>query len=137
MKDRDVPQDDGACYAGARRLTYAVGEDGRYKGVASSGWEAEIEANAVFIQADNERIAEAWGQVRAGTASPLAYYLALRQMDVALLSAEVGIMAWRVRRHLRPGPFGRLGAGLLERYSDALGVDVARLQKVPDAPEEL
>jgi len=133
VKREDVPQDPGSCYEGSlRRLTWAVGEDGRYIGEPSIGWEAEIAATRVWTERSNAAISAAFEDARSGRGSPLAYHMAVQQMDAALLAAETGIWRWRIRRHLRADVFARLGPGVLERYTDALGRDVSAL---PDAPE--
>jgi hypothetical protein len=111
-----------------------VGEDGRYVGVPSLGWEAEIDATTVCAEADAVRLREAWEAARAGRTSPLAYHMVNAKMDATLLASEVGVWAWRVRRHLRPDVFARLGPDLLSRYADALGIDIASLRTLPDAP---
>jgi len=135
MKSDDVPQDPGACYAGKlRRLTYAVGEDGEYEGVPSVGWEAEIEATRVATERANARIRQAWEQARDGATSTLAYHMVAAQMDLMLLSNETGLWRWRIKRHLRALPSDD---GLLQRYADALGLEVDALVALPEEPELL
>lgn len=136
MKEDEVPQDEGACYQGQfQRVTFAVADDGSYKGVTSTGWEAEIGANAVSSDRTNERIREAWEQVQAGTASPLAYHMASHMFDATHLATEIGTWTWRVRRHLKPGPWGRLSASWKATYAEVFGMEPAALEHVPDAPE--
>jgi len=48
-----------------------------------------------------------------------------------LLSQTSGFWQWRVKRHLQPEHFAKLSLKQLERYSDALGVPPADLQKLP------
>lgn len=134
MKARDVPQDPRSFLNGHQRLAWAVGEDGAYTGVPSLGWEAEIDATIVCAEADAERLRVAWEDARAGRTSPLGYHMVAAKMDVELLANEVGLWQWRVRRHLKPGPFVGLSPALLARYADALGIDVPTLRAVPDAP---
>ncbi|MEZ4318433.1 MAG: hypothetical protein R3F61_13055 [Myxococcota bacterium] len=136
MRDSDVPQDPGAVYEGQlRRVTWAVGEDGAYRGVPSTGWEAEIGATAVSIDRNNERIHEAWEAVRAGRQSPLAYHMAVALLDVGTLATEVRSWGWRVRRHLDPRVWAGLSASWRQAYADVMGLDVHRLDELPDTPE--
>jgi len=72
--------------------------------------------------------------VCAGVSSPLAYHMAYRQMDTALLAANCGIWRWRIRRHLRPAPFARLKLRTLTRYAAALDVSCEALRNVPPVP---
>lgn len=135
MKSDDVPQDEGACYAGKlRRLTYAVGEDGRYEGVPSVGWEAEIAATRVATERTNARIQAAYEAARDGTTSTLGYHMVAAQMDLVLLANETGIWRWRIRRHVQALPSS---SALLERYADALGLSVEALTSLPEVAELL
>ncbi len=137
MKIDDVPQDDGSCYGDIRRLTYAVGEDGRYQGVPTKGWRGEIDATNVAIELANERIRDTWQRVRAGELSPLAYHLEFARMTPGLLAMDAGVWAWRVKRHLRPAIFAKLSPTLLARYAEVLGTDVDTLRSLPEQPEAL
>ena len=77
-------------------------------------------------------VAERGGEVRAGKASALAYHMARRQMDPAILSSYSGIARLRIRWHMRPGPFARLPETLLRRYAEALHLSVEELKRVPE-----
>ena len=135
MKSDDVPQDPGACYEGQlRRLTYAVGEDGTYKGVPSIGWEAEIAATQEATERANARIQKAWEAAREGRTSTLGYHMVAAQMDLMLLSNETGLWRWRIKRHLRSLP---ASIDLHSRYADALGLSVEALGGLPETPELL
>ena len=57
-----------------------------------------------------------------------------RRMDVALLSQTSGIFQWRIRRHFKPSVYSRLPDRLLQRYSEALGLDVATLRLLVERP---
>jgi hypothetical protein len=135
VKVRDVPQDPGACFAGHEKLNYAVGDDGRYTGVPTIGWETEIAATEVGLRATVAAITAAWESARAGKTSPLAYHMAAAQMDVGQLATDTGLWSWRVRRHLRPAVFAGLSPALLDRYADALGIAADTLRTVPPAPD--
>lgn len=135
MKVRDVPQDPGACLAGHQKLNYAVGDDGKYMGVPTIGWETETAATEVSTEATREAIRAAWDDARAGRTSPLAYHMAVAQMDVGQLATDAGIWRWRVRRHLRADVFPALGRDVLAPYAEALGLSVDALAAVPDAPD--
>jgi hypothetical protein len=68
--------------------------------------------------------------VVANQASPLAYHMARNQMDVALLAQYMGLMRWRVKRHLKPRIFNKLPLNLLDRYASLLKVTVAQLRDI-------
>ena len=130
MKKSDVPQQQ-AMLAGYQRACYATDEQGRYVVVGSVGWEVE---NVVNAQANDEvraSIAAAQSRARRGEISPLAYHMARRQMDVAMLAAYSGFSRLRIRWHLRPKVFARLPEALLSRYAAALQVPAAELRSLP------
>lgn len=132
MKVKDVPQEsEQSMLAGRQRACYAVDEHGRYVMVGSRGWEVE---NVVNAQANDEvraAIAAALGRARRGETSPLAYHMARRQMDVAMLASYSGFSRLRIRWHLRPAVFARLPERLLRRYAETLQLPLAELCQLP------
>lgn len=135
MKVADVPQDPGHLLAGHQKLNYAVGDDGKYTGVPTIGWEVEIAATNVSNEAAGARVRTAWDDARAGRTSPLAYHMTVAQMDVALLAMETGIWRWRVRRHLKADVFATLHDTLVARYAEAMGMTLSQVRALPDAPD--
>ena len=133
MKKDEVPQDPAKSFAGERKLIYAVGEGGRYEGVASAGWEAEDYATQTAVAEINRLRDEAFERAQSGQASPLEYHMYARRMEPATLAQTTGLPGWRVRRHLRPAVFARLPERLLARYAEAMGISLAQLRSLPDA----
>lgn len=134
MKKDEVPQQDAKAFMGRRKALYATDERGTYGIVPSSGWEAEEIALDQAIAECEREAADAHARAKQGLASPLAYHMWHCRMDVVILAQSTGFFQWRVRRHLKPGPFGRLPAQAKQRYADALGCSVEQLQTLPDAP---
>jgi len=126
-----VPQEGNATLGGHRKAMYARDAEGRIVIAPSRGWEAEEIVTSHAVDTLQAQAAEALAQVRAGTASPLAYWMYVCRMDVALLSQTSGFWQWRVRRHLQPAHFARLSAKQLARYADALGKTVDQIRQVP------
>ncbi len=129
MKKNDVPQDQDPAFEGGKKICYAVGDDGRFEAAQSSGWQVEAAVKEVawkVIHADLERTRSA---VASGLASPLEYFMKLRQMDPGLLAQNMGVMQWRVRRHLRPRVFRGLNARWVARYAECLDIEPARLRE--------
>jgi hypothetical protein len=56
--------------------------------------------------------------------------MARNQMDVGLLAQYMGIMRWRVKRHLKLRIFKKLNQNLLSRYASLLKVTVEQLQDI-------
>jgi hypothetical protein len=133
MEVDQVPQDD-SILEGHRRACYAQDAGGRYVIAPSRGWTVEAIANRQALADVEARIAAALDAVRAGQASPLVYHMARCHMNARLLSAHCGIWSLRIRRHMRPGVFARLPDRLLQRYAEALAIDLATLKTTPDRP---
>ena len=117
---------------GHQRACYALDEQGRYVVVGSIGWEVEKVVNGQANDEVRAAIVTALARVRAGELSALAYHMARRQMDVAMLAGYSGISRLRIRWHLRPRVFARLPEALLRRYADALLLPVDELRRIPD-----
>ena len=118
---------------GHQRACYALGEDGRYTVVPSTGWEVEKIANAVAVDEIRATVEAARQRALRGEASTLEYHMLRCHMTPAMLAANAGIWKWRVRRHLRPAVFSRLSASLLTRYANALRMSPEELKQVPGA----
>jgi hypothetical protein len=134
MNEDEVPQDGIPTYGGRRKLFYAVDRDGGYVAVSSSGWDAEAIATGSALDEIERLKRDAWRRAVAGTTSPLEYYMHCRRMDLALLAQATGFSRWRIRRHFRPAVYARVNAGVLVRYSGALGIDAATLKILVEQP---
>lgn len=133
MDKDEVPQD-GELYGGHRRLLYATDERGEFVGVASSGWEVEAIATGTALAELERQRTDAWRRAVHGEASPLAYYMVARRMDLPLLAQATGFWRWRIRRHFRPAVYARLPDRLLARYGEALGLDLPTLKTLVELP---
>jgi hypothetical protein len=134
MKDDSVPQDKASTYEGHKRLLYAVDKHGNYDGVQSSGWEVEEYATLAAVDEYNQLTREAFDRASAGVTSALEYHMYAHRMDLALLAQVSGLFQWRIKRHFKPAIFKKLNQELLRRYSDALNMEIADLQKLPPTP---
>jgi len=131
VKTRDVPQDAGL-FEGDQALGYAVDDQGRYVMVATTGWEPVNLANQQAWEEIRANVAAVLRRVRAGELSPIAYHMTVRLMEPSLLAAYVGMWTWQVRRHMKAGPFRRLGADARRRYADVFKIPVGELDRIPD-----
>lgn len=135
MKIEDVPQDQVRSYNGGSKVCYAVDHSGKLVLTPTSGWKIEEEAMNIAWRSIWEELEQIRTAVIAGKASPLRFFMRLRQMDEQLLAGHVGIWAWRVRWHLRPAK--RLSGKWLARYAECLDVPVAALQDASGMQEFL
>lgn len=131
MQLGDVPQEGNATLGGHRKLMYARDASGASVTVGSQGWEAEEICTLHAVDALVQQADAARERVRAGSASPLEYWMYARRMDVPLLSQTSGFWQWRVRRHITPAGFARLTAAQRARYAQALGLSAPELERLP------
>jgi hypothetical protein len=134
MKKSEVPQQDAKAFMGHSKALYAQDQNGDYKIVPSSGWEAEEIVLDQAIHEYEEAAARAHARALAGLSSPLEYHMCKCRMDVLLLAQSSGYFQWQVRRALRPEVFKALSPSKLQRYADALGLSPAQLQALPQKP---
>lgn len=134
MRKENVPQDVGLA-GPMREVVYAVGCQGEYETVCSYGWDPKTVALRQAWDRILKELAAVKDRVAAGELSPLAWHMARHQMPPALLAKYVRINRWRIRRHMKAGPFRRLKPALLARYADALGLSTDELAQIPAAPD--
>lgn len=136
MKKEEVPQDNSRTYGGESKLMYAVDKEGNYEGVTSTGWEVETYATVAAVEALEIQRNAALKRGLAGETSPLEFHMFDKRMDMATLTSSTGYGAWRVKRHLKPKIFNALSDAKLTPYCDAMGIDIATLRGLPEAPLE-
>lgn len=137
MKESDVPQDHDPTYEGHKRVTYAMGEQGDFKKVRSSGWTPEAVAKSVAWEDIHSKLAIVKKQVLNGEQSPLAYYMTVRLMELDLLAQNMGFFKWRVKKHLTPKGFEGLKISQLRKYAECLDLPVETLLQIPGQEESL
>ena len=126
MQIKNVPNDGGKL-DGEKELCYAVDENGKYVTVQSEGWVAK---NTTLDQAwefINEQVQIALQKINSGKQSNLAYFMALRMMDIKLLSDYSGYSKRLIKKHLRPEIFGQLDQQVLKNYATLFRISVEEL----------
>jgi len=131
MNINNVPQDKISTYSNNKKAMYALNEKGEYEIISSSGWDVEEEATIQALQELKRLAREAYEEVQRGEKSPLYYHMFEQRMELLVLSQAIGMFQWRVKRHFKPSVFKKLSSSMLEKYSEALGLSVTDLQKLP------
>jgi hypothetical protein len=131
MKKGEVPQDQTAHYAGARKAIYAVDDRGQLTTVSSSGWQAEEVVTCAAAEEYRRLAQDALQRARARQTSPLEFHMYDRRMDLPMLAETSRIWKLRIRWHFRPAVFVRLGTNVLQGYAEALGITVEQLRQLP------
>jgi len=130
VEKKDVPQDSNATLNGARKVVYAVDEDGQYRAVPSSGWAVEEVVTSMAVDHYTDLAQEALNRVEQGVASPLEYHMYASRLNIATLAQATGQFQWQVRRHLKQ-PIAKMNPKTLRLYSEAFGKGVDVLSNTP------
>lgn len=139
MKKEEVPQDK-ALLGKFHEVAYAVDADGKYVQEKSAGWDPKTVANSQFWKSVQEDVEIVVGKIRNNELSPIAYFMTISQMDIALLSSYTGMIRWRVRRHMKPKVFAKLKPAVLQRYAMVFKISIDQLKTLPpdaDRPESI
>ena len=128
MKKEEIPQDDGALNKLTREVVYAVDNTGKYTTELSTGWNIKSTALDAAWKDIEERVAAAKQKVINKQASPLLYFMELRLMDMAIVSAYTGFWKWTIRQHMKPDVFNKLSEKKLQQYATAFNVTIADLK---------
>jgi len=131
MKSSQVPQQNISTYARNKKAMYAIGSNGKYIRIASSGWEVEEAATRQALEELARLAALARQQVEAGKASPLYFHMYDKRMDLQTLAQATGFFKWQIQRHCKPKVFASLAPKLLARYAEALGMSSDALRTLP------
>ena len=127
MKKNELPQDKSALENFTREVCYVKNEDGKYETDLSIGWETKKVALDQAWDEIERRKAEAIAKIKAGEASPILYFMENALMDIPVLSGYTGFAKWRVKRHLKAGPFRKLTEKQLQAYATAFEVEPEEL----------
>ena len=128
MKKEEIPQDDGALNKLTREVVYAVDNTGKYTTELSTGWDVKSTALDAAWKDIEERVAAAKQKVINKQASPLLYFMELRLMDMAIVSAYTGFWKWTIKQHMKPAVFDKLSEKKLQQYATAFNVTIADLK---------
>lgn len=131
MQVDEVPQENIPIFHGGRKAVYATARDGHYTVATTTGSQIEQTVTSQAIDEFLRQRDEARARVEAGVSSALEYHMYDQRMDLLTLAQSTGLWRWRVRRHLKPAVFARLGPKLLQRYADALGLTIDTLRHLP------
>ncbi|MEP7107054.1 MAG: hypothetical protein ABI760_03715 [Ferruginibacter sp.] len=128
MKKEEIPQDNGALNKLTKEVVYALDNDGKYTTELSTGWEIKATALDVAWKDIEQRVEAARQKVINKESSPLLYFMELRLMDIAIVSAYTGFWKWTIKQHLKPAVFDKLPEKKLQQYATAFNISIADLK---------
>ncbi len=128
MKTTEVPQDDANMLQGKlKEPVYSLDEDGNYTTVRSVGWDPKNEVMQDAWDVVNEKVEQAKQDVLSGKFSPIAYYIEKNIMDIGIVASYMGYWKFKVRKHLKPKHFNKLGNEVLDKYAQVFNITKEQL----------
>lgn len=129
MRVKEIPQDTIKTLGGMKKALYALDENGRYTRAQTAGWSVEEIVLQDALDDYDRKADEAREKIRAGKSSPIEYFMYRRRMELKTLSQAMGLLKWRVARHLKPHVFRRLDERMLRRYAELFRISVDSLKE--------
>jgi len=123
----EIPQESNATLNGQRKVMYGINERGEFERVnyASS---AEEFATQTAIEEFEQLCRESLERIQQEISSPIEYFMYKNRMDLPTLSSVVGMFSFRVKRHLKMKHFKKLNDKILQKYAEALNIDINELK---------
>jgi len=103
---------------GLKIVSYVAGDDGGQRLVSGSVWQPVNTVNRQAWQEIERQIGISKKKIAAGKVSCLHYYMTANQMNTQLLARYTGQCRWRVRLHIFPFFFARLGSDTVRKYAE-------------------
>jgi hypothetical protein len=128
LKKSEIPQDKSLLEGFTREVDYALDESGKYTVALSTGWEVKTSALNLAWDDIHHRVNDAQEKVMSGKASPVLFFMELKLMDHAILSAYTGFWQWQVKRHMKPDVFKKLADRKLQKYADLFEIKLEELK---------
>ena len=75
-------------------------------------------------------------QLKAGTISPIYYFMMIEGLNPDELSGRTGISKFMVKKHLTPGGFKRIRISSLKRYADVFNIPLANMFQIISTVED-
>jgi hypothetical protein len=108
-------------------LHYTIDKDGNWDRKMLANWGHKEIVNTQTWIVVQERMSAAKEAVLNGKSSPIGYYMTKCMMDVKLCAEFVGYPKRKVKQHMRPSVFKKLGQEVLTRYADIFEISVDEL----------
>ncbi|MBW1636310.1 MAG: hypothetical protein JRJ68_08560 [Deltaproteobacteria bacterium] len=116
--DEEKTAVDRGVAAGLKIVSYVAGDDGGQRLVSGSVWQPVNTVNRQAWQEIERQIGISKKKIAAGKVSCLHYYMTANQMNTRLLARYTGQSRWRVRLHIFPFFFARLGSDTVRKYAE-------------------
>ena len=116
-------------------VLYAEKDDGTYGPFQTGSYMAGVNMAEHFSITSNlnKSLAE---QLKAGTISPVYYFMMIEGLTVDELAGRTGISKYRVKKHLTLKGFRKMKIETLKRYTDILNIPLANMFQIINTIED-
>ncbi|MCF6188286.1 MAG: hypothetical protein L3J49_12535 [Desulfobulbaceae bacterium] len=128
MEQQTPPTRENGITDGVDIVGYLVNDEGNYELISGPGWQPVNIVNRQAWQEIEKQIEVSKDHVDSGRVSCLHYYMTINQMNIGLLAGYTNQSRLRVRLHLIPFFFKRLGPNTLKKYGDLFQVSTDDLK---------
>jgi hypothetical protein len=110
-------------------VLYAEKDDGTYGPMQTGSYMSGTNISEHFRVTENlsRSLTE---QLRAGTISPVYYYMMIEGLNIDEMAGRTGISKRRVKKHLTPAGFGKMKITSLKKYADVFNIPVANMFQI-------
>jgi len=129
MEHRSPPTTENGITDGVDIIGYLVNDEGKYELVSGPGWQPVNIVNRQAWREIEKQIEVSKKDVDSGRVSCLHYYMTVNQMNIGLLAGYTNQSRLRVRLHLIPFFFKRLGPTTLKKYGNLFQISTNDLKK--------
>ncbi len=116
-------------------VLYAEKDDGSYGPFQTGSYMAGLNISEHFRVTGNLS-RSLTGQLKAGTISPVYYFMMIEGLTVDELASRTGLSKFRVKRHLTLKGFGKMKIATLKRYTDILNIPLANMFQIINTIED-
>jgi hypothetical protein len=124
MQKIHIPQEINSTLNGQRKVMYAPNNNGKFQRF-NYGSDVEEYATKLAIK-EYENLMNISKENE--TTSPIEFYMYKNRMDIPTLASSIGIMKFRVKRHLKIKIFHKLDDTLLKKYANIFQITLAELK---------
>lgn len=127
MEKIEIPQEENKTLGGIKKVMYAKGTEGDFQRV-NYGSSVEEFATQVAVEEYEILKEESLKKISNNISSPIEYFMYENRMDLPTLSSVVGMMQFRVKRHLKMNNFKKLNDKILNKYAEAFNIKMEELK---------
>ncbi len=127
MDKINIPLEENKTLDGQKKVMYAKNSSGDFHRV-NYGSSVEEFATKTAVEEYETLKKESLDNIKKGLSSPIEYFMYENRMDLPTLASIVGILQFRVKRHLKMPVFKKMNDKLLLKYAQAFNIGIDELK---------